>query len=127
MGQYKGPERRRYPRITLDKIPVLYQVPAERTKWQRAVTGNAGEGGILLLTNELLPKDVVIQIEFHLSGRQPFIITGKVIWGREVKQRTSMFYKQGIEFIKVTDESAARFRQFLETAGRQVPSTLYFY
>lgn len=122
-SQYRGPERRRYSRVVLQGIPVHYYVENGSSGWVQAVNGNAGEGGILLLTNELLPEETILHLRFALPGGESFVIAGRVVWNRKVEHRTDVRCRQGIEFIKVTDRCGEQFRKFLEAAQDLVGSS----
>ena len=79
-------EKRRHERLDLS-FPVVYHCMREGKKEGGRAAGRAGnisEGGIKLVSGELIGEGAVLQLEITLPGKlAPVTGTAKVVWAKE--------------------------------------------
>ena len=102
MTEYKGPERRKHPRI-YGNFVVSYKI-LDKDKADLSQTRNISEGGMLLTTNRVFPKGTLLD----MSIRLPFIdekinVIGEVLESEEKVK--GLIYETRIAFRQASSES----------------------
>ncbi|MEW6075618.1 MAG: PilZ domain-containing protein [Candidatus Omnitrophota bacterium] len=96
---YKGPERRKSPRIGIHFI-VSYRVYEEENNIDISQAKNLGLGGMLLTTNRLFPPGTKLALEIRLPfDPHPLTIIGEVLESNEVIK--DLIYDTRLQFLAV--------------------------
>ncbi len=99
---YKGPERRKFPRIS-GRFIVSYRVFEEEDNIDMTQTKNISLGGMLLTTNRQFDSGVRLAIEIRLPfDPNPIMLMGKVVESREITK--DLIYDTRLEFLTVDDK-----------------------
>ncbi|MFA5429960.1 MAG: PilZ domain-containing protein [Candidatus Omnitrophota bacterium] len=105
MTQYKGEEKRKYPRAS-GRFVVSYRVFDEANNVDISQTRNLSLGGMLLTTNRPFEPGTNLALEIRLPfDAHPILLMGKVVESREISK--NMIYDTRIQFVAV-DENHRR-------------------
>jgi len=105
MTQYKGEEKRKYPRAS-GRFVVSYRVFNEANNVDISQTKNLSLGGMLLTTNRPFEPGTNLALEIRLPfDAHPILLMGKVVESREISK--NMIYDTRIQFVAV-DENHRR-------------------
>jgi hypothetical protein len=76
----------------------VLELPEQSRMWLRGTTENIGRGGVVMLSDQLLPLDAVVCCEIAISGSPAIIPTLlKVRWSDKVDGKGQ--YKLGLQFL----------------------------
>lgn len=98
---YKGPERRIYPRVKVG-IGVRYKLckKEEISVFQEGRTKDISEGGIFLESRDKMQVGDKLELKLRLPLTAHFIIvTGKVMWSKDAQKEQC--YHCGISFVDI--------------------------
>jgi len=117
MTDYSGPERRQYPRMD-SKFVVSYRIKQNPNGYDLSQTKNVSQGGMLLTTNKLFPKDTSLA----MTIRFPFVaqkieLTGRVIASREIVR--DLIYETRIQFLDLDQDFFRKLGEFIVTHLKQ--------
>ena len=103
MSTYKGPERRKSPRINKDFV-VSYRVYGDPDNIDISQTKNIGEGGMLLTTNRAFDKGTILAIEIKLPLiSSPIRLLGKILDSKEIVR--DLIYETRLVFTYADERS----------------------
>ena len=98
---YKGPERRKNPRIK-GRFIVSYRIMDEVNNVDITQTKNICLGGMLLTTNKKFEKGTILAVEIRLPfEKNPIMLIGKVIESAEITK--DLIYDTQLEFIAIDE------------------------
>ena len=101
MKQYKGEEKRKYPRAS-GHFVVSYRVFNEADNVDISKTKNLSLGGMLLTTNRPFEPGTNLALEIRLPfDAHPILLMGKVVESREISK--NMIYDTRIQFVAVDE------------------------
>ncbi len=99
--------RRRFPRFE-SALEVKYS-PLEREMNNFTVSKNISRGGICMpILSNLFKSDTLIKLEINTQDNW-VTATGKIRWTKPIKRPALLGQEAGIEFIKISPESASYF------------------
>lgn len=99
---YKGPEKRKHPRI-LGRFIVSYRILQENDKTDISQTKNLGLGGMLLTTNRKFESGTNLALELRLpADPNPIMLIGKVLESKEITK--NLIYDTRITFLAVDEK-----------------------
>jgi len=100
---YKGPERRRYPRIHRNFV-VSYRVYGDPDNVDISQTKNLGEGGMLLTTNRPFVRGTILAIEIRLPFMDtPIRLLGRILESKEIIP--NLIYETRLNFSYMDEHS----------------------
>jgi hypothetical protein len=117
-------DRRKYPRYLIE-IPLDYTDGTSRAV-MTGVTGNASEGGIMIVMGERVDVGAVLNVT--LMFRLGFSLTSvgarsMVVWRDDVWNEYVSNYRYGLRFLEPGSTELEKLRELFETSERQ--ETLY--
>ncbi len=78
---------------------------------------NLSETGLFLATDQLLPMDRSVTIRFPLAtGKDPIVVTCRVVWGNAGGEGQRYFRGMGLQFLRMRPEEREELRAFLAEA-----------
>jgi len=99
---YKGPERRRNPRISARFI-VSYRIIDDNESLDVSQTKNVSLGGMLLTTNRAFEGGTNLAIEIRLPfDPNPIMLIAKVLESREISK--DLIYDTRLQFLAVDEK-----------------------
>jgi len=105
---YRGPERRKHPRINAFLIIHL------KDRDKSSTTENISINGACFLVDELFEKGEVLAVDIFIPGlTAPVEINAKIIWQREIKSNAGDIFKTGIEFIDISDDNHRKIFEYM--------------
>lgn len=125
---YKGPERRIYPRARLSVV-VRYKVYSKKAKMNifkegRAIDISEGGIGIVLEINENLAVSDKLELKLKLPIASQFmLVRGKVVWNKEIE--AGKWYHHGISFTQIDINDRKIIAKYVTEAqpAEDVPNT----
>lgn len=100
--EYKGPEKRKHPRITA-RFVVSYRILEESDVVDISQTKNLSLGGMLLTTNRKFDSGVRLALEIKIPfDTTPIEIIGRIIESKEVIKE--LIYDTRLEFLKIDEK-----------------------
>ena len=98
---YKGPERRKHPRIN-GRFIVSYRILEEADNVDITQTKNICLGGMLLTTNMRFERGTTLAVEIRLPfEKNPIMLIGKVVDSNEITK--DLIYDTQLEFIAIDE------------------------
>ncbi len=99
--EYKGPERRKHPRIK-GRFIVSYRIMEEVDNVDITQTKNIGLGGMLLTTNMRFERGTPLAVEIRLPfEKNPIMLIGKVVESVEITKE--LIYDTRLEYIAIDE------------------------
>jgi excisionase family DNA binding protein len=120
-GEQFIPERRRYPRFSVD-LPVDYTL-VEDGKADVGSVANASEGGLMVLLNEMmeLGTRMIVFVPFMLDSETTGIKAGcRVVWRDLEAASGGSRYQYGLQFTDISQDDVLKLRKL----GGQILGTL---
>ena len=118
---WDGFNKRKFPRVNVACEIVVH--PAKSAPLA-TLTENLGAGGVCIMLDRPLKRFSACQLRLELKEDLSKIdCRGKVVWAIATKKSardTKRSYDIGIEFVELSEESAALIRQFLQEQSPQV-------
>ena len=102
MTYYKGPERRKFPRIT-NRFIVSYRLLQEQDKVETSQTKNLSLGGMMLTTSHKFDPGTTLALEIRLPfDPNPITVIAKVEESHEVTK--DLIYDTRLSFSSVSEK-----------------------
>lgn len=102
MAEYKGSEKRKYPRIS-GRFVVSYRILEDVNNADVTQTKNVSLGGMLLTTNRQFQVGIKLALEIRLPfDPNPIILVGRVIKSDEIMK--DMIYDTRLEFLSIDEK-----------------------
>jgi hypothetical protein len=112
MEKYKGPEKRKYPRVGVNFV-VSYRLKENSHAYDLSQTKNVSQGGLLLTTNKKFDFGTLLA----MTIRFPFIeqkieIDGEVIDSKEIVK--GLIYETRIRFLNLPEDFFNELGKFIK-------------
>jgi len=112
MADYKGPERREHPRISVNFV-INYRIQELPESYDLSQTKDVSQGGALLTTNKPFEKGT----QLTMNLRIPFVsqkieLKGKVVGSREVVR--GLVYETRVSFIGLDKNFFNKLGEFIK-------------
>ncbi|OIO02640.1 hypothetical protein COY52_03020 [Candidatus Desantisbacteria bacterium CG_4_10_14_0_8_um_filter_48_22] len=115
MGDWKGEERRTFPRIS-GKIPVKYRALSNISKEDfenlgqkiyNTSTKNFSTSGLCIVTNEIIPPNTILEIILAFPEHKIKAI-GRVVWSEETEPGKM---QTGVDYLSIENNQASAMAQ----------------
>lgn len=112
MGEYKGKEKRKYPRLEANFI-VSYRIQEPSALFDLSQTRNVSKGGMLLTTNKDFKPGVVLAMTIRFPFASDKInILGRVIFSKEKVK--NLIYETHIQFSEANQKLLQDIGKFVD-------------
>lgn len=108
-------------RRTNERLPVQLRVDYQSAEsFISEYTMNISRGGMFISTRTPLNIGTVIELTFHIPGREvPFKIVGEVAWITPYDRKSNLIPGMGIRFKDMKEEDKRAFEGFVEKVKQQ--------
>ena len=115
MGDWKGEERRKFPRIS-GKIPVQYRALSNISKEDfenlgqkiyNTSTKNFSSCGLCIVTNEIIPPNTILEVILAFPEHKIKAV-GRVVWSEETEPGKM---QTGIDYLSIENKQASAMAQ----------------